>query len=148
MSQVPTGYLLQSTSAFPSVCKVKAKQSLMGCRISAMWHHEWDPGTEIGLCCSVIQSCPTLYDPLHCGTPGFPVLHCLPEFAQTHVHWVGDAIQQCLSLLFLPSIFPYIRVFPNELALRIRWCFGESFHFHLRFKGFVNKIRHLLYTNK
>ena len=44
-------------------------------------------------CCSVAKSCPTLCNPMDCSTPGFPVLHCLPEFAQTHVHWVGDAIQ-------------------------------------------------------
>jgi len=93
MSQVLTGYLLQSTSAFPSVFKVKAKKSLMGCQISVMWCHRWDSGIEVGLCCSATQSCPTLYDPLHCSMPGFPVLHHLPEFAQTHVHWVGDAIQ-------------------------------------------------------
>ena len=42
---------------------------------------------------SVTQSCPTLCDPMHCSTPGFPVLHHLLEFPQTHVHWVGDAIQ-------------------------------------------------------
>ena len=35
--------------------------------------------------CSVSPSCPTLCDPMDCSTPGFPVLHCLPEFAQTHV---------------------------------------------------------------
>ena len=44
-------------------------------------------------CCSVVQSCPTLCDPMDCSTPGFPVLHYLPEFAQTHVRGVGDAIQ-------------------------------------------------------
>ena len=44
-------------------------------------------------CCSVTKSCPTLYNPMDCSTPGFPVLPCLPEFAQTHVHWVNDAIQ-------------------------------------------------------
>ena len=37
-------------------------------------------------CCSVAQSCPTLCDPMHCSMPGFPILHNLPEFAQTHVH--------------------------------------------------------------
>ena len=42
---------------------------------------------------SVAQSCPTLCDPMDCNTPGFPVHHHLPEFAQTHAHWVGDAIQ-------------------------------------------------------
>ena len=44
-------------------------------------------------CCSVTQSCPTLCDPMNCSTPGFPVLHYLPEFAQTHVHSISDAIQ-------------------------------------------------------
>ena len=44
-------------------------------------------------CCSVTQSCPTLCNPMNCSTPGFPVLHYLPEFVQTHVHWVRDAIQ-------------------------------------------------------
>ena len=56
--------------------------------------------------------------------PGFPVLHYLPEFAQTHVHWVGDAIQPSHPLpspLLLPSIFPSIRVFSNELAFCIKW---------------------------
>ena len=44
-------------------------------------------------CCSGSQSCPTLCDPMDCSTPGFPVLHCLPEFAQTHVHWVRDTTE-------------------------------------------------------
>ena len=42
---------------------------------------------------SVTQSCPTLCDPMNCSMPGFPVHHQLPEFTQTHVHRVGDAIQ-------------------------------------------------------
>ena len=42
---------------------------------------------------SVPQSCLTLCDPMECSTPGFPVHHQLLELAQTHVHWVGDAIQ-------------------------------------------------------
>ena len=42
---------------------------------------------------SVTQSCPTLCDPMDCNTLGLPVYHQLPEFTQTHVHWVGDAIQ-------------------------------------------------------
>ena len=44
-------------------------------------------------CCSVAKLCPTLCDPMDYSTPGFPVLHYLPEFAQTHVHWVSDPIQ-------------------------------------------------------
>ena len=42
---------------------------------------------------SSIQSCPTLCDPMDCSTPSFPVHHQLPDLAQTHVHWVSDAIQ-------------------------------------------------------
>ena len=42
---------------------------------------------------SVVQSCPTLCDPMDCSTPGLPVHHQLPKLAQTHGHWVGDAIQ-------------------------------------------------------
>ena len=49
--------------------------------------------TSYLLFCSVAKWCPTLCYPVDCGTPGFPVLHYLPEFAQTHVHWVSDAIQ-------------------------------------------------------
>ena len=44
-------------------------------------------------CCSGAQWCLTLRNPMDCSTPGFPVLHHLPELAQTHVHWVGDTIQ-------------------------------------------------------
>ena len=66
------------------------------------------------------------------STPGLPVHHQLPEFTQTHVHRVGDAIQPShplSSLLLLPSIFPSIRVFPNESAFRIRWPKYWSFSF-------------------
>ena len=41
----------------------------------------------------VAQLCLTLCDPMDCSTPGFPVLHQLPELAQTHVHRVSDALQ-------------------------------------------------------
>ena len=53
----------------------------------------------ITCCCSITQSCPTLCDPMDCSTPGFPVLHSLLEFAQTHLHQVGDAIQPSHPLL-------------------------------------------------
>ena len=45
------------------------------------------------------QSCPTLCDPMDCSTPGLTVHHQLPEFTQTHVHWVSDAIQPSHPLL-------------------------------------------------
>ena len=53
------------------------------------WHVKSRVGTQFS---SVTQSCPTLCDPMNCSTPGLPVHHQLPEFTQTHVHWVGDAI--------------------------------------------------------
>ena len=73
---------------------------------------------------SVTQLCPTLCNPRDWSTPGLPVHHQLPEFTQTHVHWVGDAIQPSHPLSspsLLPSISPSIRVFSNELALHIKW---------------------------
>ena len=85
-------------------------------------------------CCSVTQLCPTLCDSMDCSTPGFPILPCLPEFAQIHVHWVGEAIQPsvlCHPLLLLPSIFPSIEVFSNESALSIRWPKYWSFGFSI-----------------
>ena len=51
------------------------------------------------LCCSVAKLCLTLCDPMDCSLPGFRVLHCLLEFAQTHVYWVSDAIQPSYPLL-------------------------------------------------
>ena len=71
---------------------------------------------------------------MNCSMLGFPVLHYLPEFAQTHIHWVGDAIQPShplSSLSPLPSIFPSIRVFSNESALLIRWPKYWSFSFSI-----------------
>ena len=52
---------------------------------------------------------PDSFSPMNSSTPGFPVLYCLPEFAQTHVHWVSDTSESshlCHPLLLLPSIFP------------------------------------------
>ena len=80
---------------------------------------------------SVAQLCLTLCDPMNCDTPGLPV-HCqLAEFTQTHVHWVGDAIEPSHPLLLLTSIFPSIRVFSNESAFRIRWPKYWSFSFSI-----------------
>ena len=57
---------------------------------------------------SVAQLCPTLCDPMNRSTPGLPVHHQLPEFTQTHVHQVGDAIQPShpLSSPSLPAPYP------------------------------------------
>ena len=66
---------------------------------------------------SVVQSCPTLCDPMDCSTPGFPVHHQFPELAQTHVHQVvmpSNHLILCRPLLLLPSVFPSIRIFFDE----------------------------------
>ena len=55
-------------------------------------------GFSSALFSSVAQSCPTLCDPVNRSMPGFPVHHQLPEFTQTHVHQVGDAIQPSYPL--------------------------------------------------
>ena len=63
-------------------------------------------------CCSNGQSCPTLCDPMDCSRSGSPVLHHLPEFAQTHVHWVCDAIQPFYPLL--PSSPPALNLSQHQ----------------------------------
>ena len=65
--------------------------------------YQWSPQTRteqwfsfvkfMSSCCSVAELCPTLCDPMDCSMPSFPVPHHLLEFAQVHVHWIGDAIQ-------------------------------------------------------
>ena len=84
--------------------------------------------------CSVDKLYPTLWEPMDCSMPGFPVLHYLPEFAQTHVHWVSDAIQPSHPLLppSPPALnFPSIRVFSNESTLCMRWPKYWSFRFSI-----------------
>ena len=48
--------------------------------------------TTIVVCCSVTKSCPTLWNPMDCSMPFFPILHYVPEFVQIHVCWVKDVI--------------------------------------------------------
>ena len=84
----------------------------------------------------VTQSCPTLCNPMNHSMPGLPVHHQLLEFTQTHVRWVGDAIQPShplLSLLLLPPPFPpSIRVVSNESTPHMRWPKYWSFSFSIR----------------
>ena len=83
---------------------------------------------------SVGQSCPTLCDPMNHSTSGLPVHHQLPEFTQTHVHRVSDAIQPShpLSSPSPPAPnSPSIGVFSNESTLRMRWPKYWSFSFSI-----------------
>ena len=83
--------------------------------------------------CSATQLCPVLCNPMHCSMPDFPVLHYLPELAQTHPSscWCDPTIRLCHLLHLLPSTFPSTRVFASELALHIRWPKYWSFSFSI-----------------
>ena len=83
---------------------------------------------------SVTQSCLTLWDPMNRSMPGLPVHHQLLEFTQTHIYSVvmpSNHLILCRPLLLLPSIFPSIMVFSNELARRIKWPKYWSFIFSI-----------------
>ena len=78
-------------------------------------------------------SCVPLCDPMDCSTPGFPIHHQLLELAQTHVHWVGDAIQPSPSLL---SPSPAFNLSQHQglfqwLSLCIRWLNLWNFSFSI-----------------
>ena len=86
--------LLLLPSIFP-IIRVFSNESVLCIR----WPEDWSfsfsfsPSNESVQFSSVIQLCPTLYDPIDCRMPGFPVHHQLLELAQTHVHGVREAIQ-------------------------------------------------------
>ena len=71
-------------------------------------------------CCSFTQLCPPLCNPMYYSTSGYPVLHHLPECAQTHVHWVSDAIQ--------PS-HPLSPPSHHALSLSQQWTLGCMYPF-------------------
>ena len=85
---------------------------------------------NVPCCCSVIELCLTLWDPIDCSTQGFAVLHCLMciELVMLSNHLI-----LCCPppLLFLLSVFPSIRVFSNESTLHIRWPKYWSFSFSI-----------------
>ena len=84
-------------------------------------------------CCSVTKLCLTLCNLTDCSTSDFPGFHCLPEFAQIHVHWVmlSNHLTFCLPLLLCLQIFPSMRVVSNESALHNRWPKYWSFSFSI-----------------
>ena len=75
-------------------------------------------------CCSVANSCLTLCDPMDWSMPGFPVLHCPLEFAQSHVHWVSDA-NQPRPLLSVP-FSSCLQFFPASRAFSMSWLFASG----------------------
>ena len=73
---------------------------------------------------SVAQACPTLCDPMNCSTPGFPVHHQLSELAQTHVHWVRDAIQPSHPVIPFSSC---LQSFPASGEIRGNFQMSQLF---------------------
>ena len=85
------------------------------------------------------QSCPTLCNPIDCSKPGFPVHHQLPELAQTHVHWFGNAIQPSHPLSSTsPPVFNLSQHqdYSSESVLHIRWPTYWHFSFFFFFSFF------------
>ena len=85
-------------------------------------------------CCSVTQSCLTLWDPMDWSTLGSPVLHHLLEFTQFMSNELVMPSNHLIiwhPLLLLPSIFPYIRDFSDELAVCVKWPKYRSFSFSI-----------------
>ena len=87
---------------------------------------ESSPATTIHFlsCCSVAKSCPTLCSTMDCSTLGFYVLHYLTEFAQTHVHWAGGAIQSSYPLVAPFSSYP--QSFPASWYFPMQWIFASG----------------------
>ena len=91
------------------------------------------------LCCSVGQSCLTVCDPMDCSTlvhglqasPSFIISRSLLKLLSIESVMPSNHLVLCCPLLLLPSIFPSIRVFANELALRIRWPKYQRFSFNI-----------------
>ena len=73
------------------------------------------------ICCPVTK-CLTLYDPMDWSMPGFPVLHYLLEFSQTHVYWVSDAIQPSHPV----TPFSHLQCFPASGSLLMSWLFASG----------------------
>ena len=73
--------------------------------------------------CSFAKSCLTLCDPMDCSTPGCPALHHLPELAQTHVHWVSEAIQPAHPVIPFSSC---LQSFPASGSFQMSWLFASD----------------------
>ena len=81
---------------------------------------------------SVAQPCPTLYNPMDCSIPGYPIHHqLLLKPMSIELVMLSNHLILCHPLLLLPSIFPSIKIFSNESALHIRWPKYWSFSFNI-----------------
>ena len=98
-------------------------------------HSIWKDQEEFCFCFSITKSCPTLCNSLDCSTPGFSVLHYLPEFAQTHAHWINDTILISLNQWYqwYPTILSSVilfsscpQSFPASGSFPMNWLFSSG----------------------
>ena len=91
------------------------------------WEGNWVLFWRVGPCSVqfslVAQSCPTLCDPMNRSTPGLPVHHQLLEFTQTHVHWVGEAIQPSHPVI---PFFSHLQRFPASDSFPVSQFFTSG----------------------
>ena len=87
--------------------------------------------THLYRCCLVTKSRLALCDPMDCSMPGFPILHCLLEFDQTHVHWVGGDIQPSHLLLPPSPPVPNLCSWPTSGSFPMNWLFTSSGYFSI-----------------
>ena len=128
-----TTLMAESEELKSFLMNVKEESEELSLKLNIQKTRSWSliPSVQLN---SVAQSCPILCDPMNRSMPGLPVHHQLPEFTQTHVPRVNDAIQHlilCRPFLLLPSIFPNIRVILNESAFHTRWPKYWSFSFSI-----------------
>ena len=106
----------------------------MRCRLQRFFHIFSKTVSSTNHFISFTQLCPTLCDPMDCSTSGFPVHHnswSLLKLMSIELVMPSNHLILCCLLLLLPSIFPSIRVFSNELALCIKWPKYWSFSFSI-----------------
>ena len=100
-----------------------------------MWKHTYEQKVlDRDSCCSVTKSCPHLGNPIDCSTPGFPFLHHLLDLLNLmpiELVMPSTHLILCCPLLLMPSIFPSIRAFSNELSLHTSWPNYRSFNFSI-----------------
>ena len=102
----------------------------LGKKIVLCWYNLHCFLSVFKICCSVAKLCLTLCNPLDCSTPGSPVLHYLPEFAQIHVHWVSDTTEP-FHPLPRPSPFPF--GLSQYQSFPVSWLFASHGQIFLRY---------------